>query len=218
MKKAILLILLFITACKSANREISILDESSCSPPCWNSIIPGETSHSEVLQIVKNLNEIDSENVVDTNIPWKIFNKQIWFYLYKNSSQVKVQTDGAVYFLDDKVVALFLQRNIGRTFSEMIEIAGEPEAIISMSFAGVTVIRAIDSSKGIVFESYVDSDQLHPETRIDNVMFFDTTHYEELLDAEMFSMGSYDAKETKKIMYPWKGYGNIEELYPPRSP
>ena len=218
MKKTLLLILLLITACKSLSGQISILDESSCKPPCWNGITPGETSYSEALQIVKRLKEIDAENIVDTKIPWKIFNKQIWFYLYKNSSQTKVQTDGAVYFLNDKVVALLLQRNIGKTFSDMIEIVGEPEAIISMTLPGGGVIMAIDSSKGIMFEFYAHSDQLQPETEIDNVMFFDTAHYEELLDAAMFSMGSYDAKKTRKIMHLWKGYGNIEELYPLKSP
>lgn len=219
MKKALLLILLFITACTLASTEVSVLDESSCKPPCWNGITPGETSYSQASQVVKSLDELDSENVADINLPWKIFDKRIWFYLYKDSSQVKVQTDGAIYFLDDKVIALLLQRNIGKTFSEMIEIVGEPEVIISMPFVGGgPVVMAINASEGIMFEFYADSDRLQPETEIDNVMFFDNTHYEELLDAEMFSLGSYDAKETRKIMYPWKGYGKIDELYPSRFP
>jgi hypothetical protein len=218
MKKLPLLLLFVITACSLVAPEISILDNPTCDLPCWNDIAPGKTSQPETLQIIANLEGIDKDKTNVLNAPWLIFNKRIWFYLYTDSSLARVQTDGAVYFIDDKVAALLLQRNIGRTFGEIVELVGEPESIISMITVGGDVAIAIVPSKGVVLEFYPKSDKLQAETRIDAMMFFDTSHYEELLDAGMFSLGEYDANETRKIMYPWKGYGSIEELYPPRFP
>ena len=77
---------------------------------------------------------------------------------------------------------------------------------------------ALAPTKGVKFEFYSKAGELEPETVIDNIMFFNPVHYEKLLDAGMFSMGEFNASDTKKIMYPWKGYGNIDELYPLRLP
>jgi hypothetical protein len=221
MKKLFsLLFLCFVVSCSLTGPSISILDDSQCELPCWKGITPGETSHEEALQIVKGLDGIDAESIAVINLPWEIFNKRIWFYLYKDSSLTKEQTDGALYFIDDKVVALLLQRNIVRSFGDMVESVGEPETIISKPFVGGgNVVMAILPSKGIRFEFFAKpSDELQPETEIDNVMFFDTKYYEDLLESGMFSLGEYGASDTRKIMYPWKGYGNLQELYPPRLP
>lgn len=220
MKKLFsLLFLCFVVSCSLTRPRISILDDSQCQLPCWKGITPGETSHSEALRIVNGLDAIDSENIIDTNQPWKIFDQRIWFYLYKNSSLTKVQTDGSIYFVDEKVVALLLQRNIGRTFGEMVEKLGNPEAIISKPFVGGgTVVMAVIPSKGVEYEFYARSDELQADTNIDNVMLFDVNYYEDLLESGMFSLGEYNANETRKIMYPWKGYGSIEKLYPPKLP
>jgi len=42
--------------------------------------------------------------------------------------------------------------------------------------------------------------------------------YEKMLEAKFFSSGSYNAEETLKVMYPWDGYGSLDEKYPPRQP
>lgn len=77
---------------------------------------------------------------------------------------------------------------------------------------------ALYPSKGVKTEFYAKSGDLQLETKIDTFMIFDSLYYENLLDAGMFSMGGYNSVDTKKIMYPWKGYGSITELYPPRFP
>jgi len=149
--KKIFLLLLFITSCSVTSPNVSIMDNPKCDLPCWNNIIPGETTQPDTLQIISGLDGLNQGKTVVINQPWKIFNKRIWFYLYTDPSLAKVQTDGAVYFIDDKVVALSLQRNIGRTFGEMMELTGEPESIVSMPFAdGGTVVMAIIPTKGII--------------------------------------------------------------------
>lgn len=219
MKKISLLLLLLITACFTTKSDFTILDDSKCELPCWNNLIPGATPYEEAIQIIKGLNGVDQKNIVALNQPWKIFNKRISFYLNPESLSSKTSIDGEAYFINDNLTVLKLNRNSGLTFEEMIKRIGEPENIVSMPFHGsVPVIMAINLAKGVEFEFYAISDELQPETKIDSVMFFDPTHYEELLDAEMFSLGEYDANDTKKIMYSWQGYGCIEILYPPKFP
>ncbi len=214
MKKAFLLILLFITACESANSKVSILKESNCQPPCWNGLTPGETTFDAASQIVKELPDVDQANIAELKHLGEVFNKWIRFYIVRDDLLTKKQTNGALYFINDKLAAVLLQPNVGGTFGEMVEMVGEPETILSLQSPRAILVKAILPSSGITFEFYAESDQFSAETKIDNVMFFDPLQYEQLLDAEMFSLGDYGANDTKKMMHPWRGYGSVEELYP----
>ena len=219
MKKLSMFLAILMVACSNVRSSVSILDNPKCELPCWNGITPGQTTQPEVLKIIEGVDGLDAEKTNVLNGPWQIFNKQVWFYLYTDSPLTRVPTDGAVYFIEDKVAALLLQRNIGRSFGDLIDIVGQPESIVSMPFVdGGTVVLAILPTKGVMFEFYAKSDQLQPDTQIDKVMLFDALRYEELLNAKMFSLGHYDANNTRSIMYQWKGYGSIEELYSRRLP
>jgi hypothetical protein len=190
------------------------LDNPQCELPCWNGLTPGETTRSEALQIIEGLDGVDPDKTNDLYSPWKGFSQQIWFYLYTDPSLAKVQTDGAAYFIDNKLAALLLRRNVGRTFADMVELTGEPESIIVMPFPGGPVVIAIVPSRGVMYEFQAKSDDLKPETHIDDVMFFDPVQFDALMDNGMFSLGEWDAAKTREIMHPWNGYGSIEELYP----
>lgn len=209
-----LLYLCLVTACVSSGPNDLLIKNSQCAPPCWNGLTPGETSQPEALQVIEGLDGIDSEKTKVITAPWKVFNKEIWFYIVRDDFLTKKQTSGALYFINDKLAVILLQLNVGVTFGEMVEMGGEPDVIVSLQSPEAILVRAILLSRGISFDFYARSDQFSAETRIDNVMFFDSLYYEQLLDAEMFSLGDYGANDTKKMMYPWSGYGSIEELYP----
>ncbi len=220
MKKISLLLLLLAVACASKGSGVSILSSSRCELPCWNNITPGRTSQEDALQIIRGLDGVDQKSVVGPNNPYMIFSGKIGFSLYLDPQHKNTPTDGEIYVMNDKVIVLILTRNLNLNFGEMTEKIGEPENIVSIPFHGRNpVVMAIDSEEGVKFEFYAEFDsELQPETNIDTVMFFDPSHYEDLLDIGMFSTGAYSALDTQKIMYPWKGYGRIEELYPPRFP
>jgi hypothetical protein len=118
------------------------------------------------------------------------------------------------------VVALNLKQNLGLTFEGMETRLGQPENIVSIPFNGRNpVVMAINSEEGVKYEFFAKWDgELSAETKIDAVLFFDPIHFEDLLETGMFSTGAYGAADTKRIMYPWNGYGSIEELYPLRFP
>jgi hypothetical protein len=209
-----LLCLCLVTACVSSNPDDSLIKNSQCEPPCWNGLTPGETTFDDASQIVKELIDIDQAKTAEIEHPWKIFNKQIWFSIVRDDLLAKKRTNGALYFINDRLAAILLQLNVGVTFGEMVELGGEPDVIVSLQHPEAILVKAILPSRGISFEFYARSDQFSAETKIDNAMFFDPSQYKQLLDAEMFSLGDYGANDTKKMMHPWSGYGSIEELYP----
>lgn len=212
MKKLTLLIFLLTVACTSIAPKTSILNDSTCQAPCWNEITPGKTSKDEAIKNIKNI----SKNSIDIfSQPWKIFDEHIRFSFEANNALIQ----GEAYFVNKKVNTLILSGEMGLTVGELVSKIGEPESVISMLFDGAgTVLIAIYPSKGVKFEIFAKSENFQQETLIGNLMFFDTGYYQNLLEIGMFSMGTYNANETKKIMYPWDGYGNLDEKYPPRQP
>lgn len=83
MKKIFFLLLMFfITACLRESLKFSVLVSSKCNLPCWNDIVPGETSQDEALQIIK---KFDQENIMVLDQPWEIFDSRILFSISSDS-------------------------------------------------------------------------------------------------------------------------------------
>jgi hypothetical protein len=102
---------------------------------------------------------------------------------------------------------------------------GEPENIISGgSIAGGRDVILINPEVGISYWYNTDGQpkdfefEITPETRVSCLYIFTPENYEILMEVGMFSSGHYNTEETLRVMYPWDGYGNLEEKYPPRQP
>lgn len=218
MKRTTLFLLLFLASCSMFGSRASVLDNPTCELPCWNNIIPGVTTYTDALQIIPAIKEIDSNSVEPLGAPWNQYSQQILFHLYPELSNAKVQTDGHLDFMESKVAALTLRRNIHKTFEEMFEITGEPELVIPIPFPQGPSVMAISPSKGVVYNFLARSGNLKPDTEIETVILFDPKRYQELLNAGLFSWGEWSGEDTLKMAYPWKGYGYVEDLYPIRYP
>ena len=227
MKKIILIILLLTAACTKPPREISILEKTSCELPCWNNIVAGQTTEANTLQILKGLSIVDSESIQNANQPWSIFDNKIIFAIHQDlaiDQQPKIR--GYVYSIDGIVSQLILCGKIDTTIGDIVKVIGEPENILSgnnIEDSGRIVIL-INSRKGISYwytaqktsnsKRYV----ITSDTKVDCIDIFGPALYEELLDATLLSGGYFNAEETLKVMYPWNGYGDLDEKYHPRRP
>jgi hypothetical protein len=222
MKKLILLIVLFIVSCGKSSSEISILDRSNCKLPCWNGIVAGQTTEDELLKILGNLPDIDQASIQNSNQPWNIFDNQIFFSFqqgWRLSQRPKLR--GEVYITNKRVSELTLCGEINTTMGALVETIGEPEHIISgNNIGGGRTVILTNSRKGVSFSftTELDSLEITPSTQIDCIRIFDPALYEKMLDARFFSNGYYNAEETLRVWYPWNGYGNLDEKYPPRQP
>jgi hypothetical protein len=222
MKKLILLIFLLITACVSGPDERSILDRSDCVLPCWNGIVTGQTTEDDLLKILENLPDVDPKTVRTTNQAWNIFDDQFYFSFRRSwtlNQNPNLRGEGAIK--NNTVSDLILCGAINTTIGELVEQIGEPENIISgNNFYGGRTVIMFDSQKGVSYwyTAELDNLEIMPDTSLDCIEIFDPSFYEAMLEAKFFSNGYYDAEETLRVMYPWDGYGNLDEKYPPRQP
>jgi hypothetical protein len=221
MKKIYFVIVLMLTACTIINEKPSIIDDSSCDAPCWNEITVGVTTKEEMLAILKELPNVDTDSIAFINSPWQIYDSGINFFLYPNpifGNRHDAYAESNI--IKDKVVKLAFCGDIGLTFSDIVKETGEPKSlIIGPSPSGGLFVIAVNQDIGVQF--WYDtvnvpkplSTEVSPEAQIDCLVYFDRSLYKEMLEIGSFSMGHLNAEETLDAMYPWVGYGNIEEKY-----
>jgi len=189
-----------------------VLTISECELPCWNGITPGVTTTEEAKQILENTEGIGANNVDTYNT-----SSRIRFSLSLETPGINRKTVGLVESLGGKVIELQLAENLHIVFDDVVQRVGEPEYVISTPFiGGGNVFAAIYPNKGVAFYIPYDTEVVELGTQITSLILFDPTDFDHWLDIASFTIAK--AEETKKIMYPWKGYGSIEELYPPRFP
>jgi hypothetical protein len=223
MKKlGLLFLLLILTACSDSKDQQSILDRSNCAFPCWNGIVVGETTKTELLTILGALPDIDQESIEITDASDNVFDNNIYFsFLQGWTLSQRPKIDGYLDITDDKVGALTFCGEINMTIGELAEQVGEPENIISGNDigGGRTAILTLPA-EGIAFWHTAELSNLEitPDTQIDCLEFFDPSLYHVMLEIGSFSAGYYNAEETLRVMYSWDGYGNLDEKYPPRQP
>jgi len=227
VKRIWFIIPFLIASCTtSTESQISITRKSDCDLPCWNNIIAGQTSEQDALASISTLSFIERESILVTNKPWNIFDNQIFFSYnarsgFKNNSLRLSEID----ISDGLVRVLTLCGDLHTTIGEIVQETGEPEKLISGgSIAGGRDVILVNPKVGVSYWYNTNEVpqqlefEISPEINVGCLALFDPAIFEEMLDAGMFSMGHYDAEETLRVMYPWDGYGNLDEKYPPRKP
>jgi hypothetical protein len=217
MKKIYPVIVILLTACTILNEKPSILDDSSCQAPCWNEITVGVTTTDEMLTILKELPNVDTDSVTVTNSPWQIYDSGINFFLYPSPIfENRHDAYSQANIIQDKVVNLAFCGDIGISFGDITKKIGEPKNIvIGPSLSGGQFVIAINQDIG--FQFWYDTtnipkpsrDEITPEIQIDCLVYFDPNLYQDMLEIGVFSMGHLDAKGTLDAMQPWTGYGEI---------
>lgn len=223
MKKLYLLVMLLImTACSDTSEQKSILERSDCAFPCWNGIVVGETTETELLKILGTFPDIDQETIEITDTADNVFDHNVYFsfrqsWTLGHHRKLIANADIA----NDKVGALIFCGEINITIGELVEQIGEPENIISgNNIGGGRGVILTLPVKGLAFwyTAKLSNLEITPDTQIDCIEIFYPALYYEMLDIGSFSAGYYNAEETLRVMYPWDGYGNLDEKYPPRQP
>ena len=214
-----------INSCKESNNEFLIISDINCEPPCWENIIPGETTKSEVVQLLMENTNVDPNSIAIKGEQWNGFSDVVFFKLLPN------QIKGEIEFINDKVALINLSGNLDINFSEAIEKFGEPDYILNIPlFSGTPgfpqpsyEIQALIPNKGVNY-AYNTNDSsrnnnsiIAPENKITRIDYYNISAYDQILDAGMFSEGHLNKEESIKNMIPWSGYGEIDQKYPPAN-
>ncbi len=223
MRRLLVLLLISVVGCTWLSPGASVLELSSCEPPCWNGITPGVTSKQETLDILSQLPIVEQDSLVVVGRPWQLFDDTLRFSL---SPPGFLSRRPAVYgeaeILDGRVAELTLCGQLRITFGDVVGRTGPPNIIITVSGGeqGGLIVTALNPSLGLEYgygTNYVPTDlrsELSPEIELSCLTYFDPALYDQMLDAGLFANGY--APLPRMLLQPWAGYGSLDELYPIR--
>jgi hypothetical protein len=213
----ILTSLFLLSACQLKQ---SAVFSSQCSAPCWRNIQPGKTSMQDAMKLVKSFPDVNAKTIA-TEGPYYIFNDWIDFSL---SSGENVN----IYMLDNVVAQIYFSIPKGSiTFGKCVEVFGSPEYAMQVPTLGPGEPFSLDAphiwfdaikpSRGVVygydtFNAWTGPTfNLTSDAKVVELEFFDPQKYHQLLP-NLISLDP--SSEIENSLHPWKGYGDINQLYP----
>jgi len=214
----LVLVSLLIPLLSSCTKPHSIiLEDSTCSPPCWKSIHPGTTQVKDAVQILKSMQEVHfppSFYERDTDKGEGFFS---WFF----DGSVP-ESSGRIYFHNHLVTKIrFNTKHL--TFGDVVSKLGDPAQFLAVSGWADTQwleIFLIYPSSGIVvtyYKSYFwgsDNGQfdLVDDLRVFSILYFNPELYSEVLITDVFNRTLADHTTLTDNLQDWDGFGTIEYL------
>jgi hypothetical protein len=195
------------TGYRESVTDRSLFTGSPCAPPCWQGIIPGETTAEEALQILQSSPYVKRKGIEKTG---SYALGAIGAYWKAGSGGVSVRLrDGLAY-----QIALGIPYRL--TLGEVIEEFGMAEALMVNS-AGVPenrwwMIHVYYPARGMEFivDEQFEGPSLEPSTQVKAVTLVVPRSSLEGLLAELYETYREDYLEHTRR---WKGYGRIFEIY-----
>jgi hypothetical protein len=216
MKKFLITLTLILTlaACIPQSKGKSILWNQVCGKSCWNKIVIGKTTKQELLEIISTLPNVDQTSVTITDDPnASMFDGKIVFQYYRISGEKDTLVNIAVLTKNQIIVFMIFQGDLGLTFQDVVDAYGEPDFASSLwTFDGGINVHFINSLQGVEITQYFNSEKssVAPDVEVKNLTLFDTKQYQTFLESNLLT-GDYEGF----VMYPWTGYGKIEDHYWP---
>jgi hypothetical protein len=199
-----------LASCKP--KPSTVLHDTSCEPPCWHNIIPGESTKNDVNSLIPEIPEIDLSSISEVSIK-----------SYGTSDQIKWGFDskagdfgGIIYFTDEVVSTIGIDPKKGAlTLEGAIEKLGEPEYTFAYKERGEIdrmVIFLLNPTKGYVLlynsgRFRRGSASIQPTHPIEHVVYFDPMMFNQLITSGPIM--SQDLTTLQQNMRPWRGYGEI---------
>jgi hypothetical protein len=107
-----------ISAC--VNKPFFAIVDSPCSPPCWQNIIPGETTYEEMIQIVDKLPSVSKNGSMGN---YRKPYSEIYAITFSDWQTAYI------YIIEENVVAIIISDNLNITVKEALSMYGEPESM-----------------------------------------------------------------------------------------
>jgi hypothetical protein len=208
----VVIFVIYLVACSpKPNLRSQILDPV-CEPPCWQNIIPGETGMDEFPKILSSMPDVDPE-------------RQGWMGKRHGYDQLyswyfqKIDGSVQIGFLDEKVINIIIESDVGATLEEMLEKYGEPTDIIYvmrnklvfMGSAMVETVNLVYPEKGmmIVFDNRgINPIRISPQQPINWIIYFTPDEMEKAVS--LTYQEKYETLIRQNRVHPWQGYIEFE--------
>jgi hypothetical protein len=201
----------------------SLVFDNTCVAPCWRQIQPGKTTEKEVSDLLAGFPDIKAHKVVhsffaNTNSPYLTF-------------ELPSNLNVTIGLIEDRVAFIqFDDQNGIATFGNCVQRFGAPEFVVQSSIIGPgipigpteglhTWFYALNKDKGIIYgydtyRYFGKNTVLAPTTMATEIEFYDVDSYETLLKNYLLINVDPSENFSSENLYPWAGYGNLDELYP----
>lgn len=193
----------------------ALMTENPCAAPCWQGIIPGETSRTQALRLLKESPYVlqdslrEAGNSESGGVIWQ----------WRTSGR---RVEPGVSWQNDVVQTIILGLTHDLTVGQIIDKFGPPEALEVVT-GGIPehwywIIILHYPHNGIEFQAYTVeySNTLTPSTKVEVIHLFVPTSLEERV-ANKYGQDIPDSQSlvshVLNLMRPWKGYGDLFELY-----
>lgn len=215
-----LLLLLILPGCRKWDRpdcanqdqctEFVLYDELSLLPS-WNGIIPSKTSFDEALNILNSLDFLT--DIVHNDSPTNGFDDCLIFH-------EKLQAWNAeICFIGDIVVESCFRGDLSLDFKTVENSIELNKVLIYYDNYMGGVIYTFNFDKGIAlgtndyYTSFYSSNKLKPNTEVNEIILFDPSKTEVMIQLERFINNNFDKGDFWSNLQDWKGYGKPKELY-----
>jgi hypothetical protein len=214
MRKLVISIIVFallnlLGSCTLINRRepLPALVDSPCVPPCWQGIIPGESSKEEVEDLSADIPGIDLEYSKWLG-SWNIYDDR-FLLQFKDG-----KGEGQIRIVDNYIHSISIYDDVNLTLEQAIGLYGEPESIIiEHEEPGDVILLSINllyPNQGLLL-TYSEGDygtaHIQPGKMIEWVVFVDPKRY----GASLTEGPAYiEGEAFRNNRYPWSGYENIE--------
>lgn len=185
----------------------SILSISYCLLPCWNNITPGDTTILEAKQIMAS-----SQGKIE--VVYFDYLQEVDFLISLDPLGMQ-EAHGTIASDAGKVSTIWISGKTQTTMKEVITQIGIPVHVISTRFGGggITVV-VLYPQHGVAFLLPKQTNEISERTEISALVIFDSRKF--LLTDNNLPIGELEGKNIQELIYPWKGYGKINDLYPPK--
>lgn len=203
------LILLFLSGCiLLPGKKSSIVFDTTCQPPCWESIIPGKTTKSEALGILSIMEGVDLKTIKEYDQPYLNYDAHlIWGF--------KSDEMGSLFFTDDRVELIRLSMIKTITLDEAVHTWGEPKFIVVTPLSGDYINYLVDylyPEDGVwltVGNNLPKSGHIsiQEDSKIDEVSFFDPAQYDQMQVSWLSNYAKAHSEKIDDLLHPWEGFG-----------
>ena len=209
-----LVLAILLISCTTKSNAPSILSGQVCGKTCWNNITIGKTEKQEFLETISALHNVDQTSItIFDESSGSLFDGNIVFQYYRVVGDKNSLVNISARTNNQKIIFMIFQGDLGLTFKDVSDAFGEPDFVSSLWTIdrGINV-HFINSLEGVEITAYFKSEEssVSPDTEVNYLVLFDTDLYQTFQESDLFSP-DYESL----ILYPWTGYGKIEELYWP---
>lgn len=216
----VLSILLFIALALGAisgldqllSNSSAILTSTSCDPPCWNGVTPGQEDPWAIYETISSLEGVDSASVtINTDKQARVSNIS-W-----NFQRPSPDAQGVIYFKDDRVQAISILTVDSLKLGQLVEKLGAPESYWTRlghrEFNDYLTVTLVNPSKGFAVDVLLDLKAgknqvtVKESTPVFRVVYFDPASFDSLLETRII-IDSPAATRTGSF-HPWTGFGPI---------